>query len=193
MSVCNERKGVSGATAVSPLRQVEGKMSTDKNMMKSDTDILSAYTVRHSVQVPKSVEETFGLFVDTLDEWWPAAYTWSQDVLQEMVIEPEVNGRCYERGPHGFTCDWGRVLIWQPPHHLQFTWQISPRREPVPNPAKASEVDIHFEADGPNQTQVVLEHRHFDRHGEGSEKYQEMMDSPQGWPYILRQFETAVS
>lgn len=162
-------------------------------MNESDAHVLGAHTIRHSVLVPRSVAETFGRFVDGIAEWWPAAYTWAQDVLQDMVIEPQVNGRCYERGPHGFTCDWGRVVIWEPPHHLQFTWQISPRREPVPNPAKASEVDVRFEADGANQTRVVLEHRHFDRHGEGSEDYQEAMASPEGWPYILDQFVTAVS
>lgn len=152
-----------------------------------------SHTIEHSVQVPVSAAKAFDFFVDELATWWPAAYTWSQEVLQDMVIEPQVNGRCYEKGPNNFICDWGRVLVWEPPHRLVFSWQISPRREPVPNPAKASEVEVRFTADGPQTTQVVLTQRHMDRHGEGSEMYQEMMASPQGWPYILAQFVTAVS
>jgi uncharacterized protein YndB with AHSA1/START domain len=77
------------------------------------------------------------------------------------------------------------VLVWEPPHRLVFTWQISPRREPEPNPARASEVEVRFEAEGPSRTQVEFEHRHFDRHGEGGAEYQAMLGSPQGWPYIL--------
>jgi len=154
---------------------------------------LDAYTIRHTVTVPRPPGEAFVFFTERLSDWWPAAYTWAQDVLEEIAMEPKVDGRCFERGPHGFTCDWGRVLVWEPPLRLEFSWQISPGREPVPNPAKASEVEVRFTAEDAATTRVTLEHRHLDRHGEGGEEYRSMLASEQGWPYILACYVTAVS
>ena len=150
-------------------------------------------SIQHTLTVPQAIENAFALFTDGLTTWWPAEYTWSQEVLESITIEPGVNGRCFERGPHGFECDWGRVLVWEPPNRLVFTWQISPRREPVPNPAKASEVEVRFTAAGPSTTQITLVHRHFARHGEGSADYRAALKSAQGWPYILDRYKTAVS
>lgn len=142
--------------------------------------------------VPAPAERAFAIFTEGLASWWPAEYTWSQDVLATIAIEPGEEGRCFERGPHHFECDWGRVLAWEPPRRLVFTWQISPRREPQPNPLKASEIEIRFEPEGPSATRVEFEHRFFDRHGEGWAEYRAALESPQGWSYILDRYVKAV-
>lgn len=142
-------------------------------------------TIQRTMTVPLSVERAYTLFTEELASWWPTEYTWAQDVLETIAIEPGENGRCFERGPHNFECDWGRVLIWEPPNRLMFTWQISPRREPEPNPAKASKVEVRFEVEASASTHVQFEHRGLDRHGEGAADYHSALDSPQGWPYIL--------
>lgn len=149
--------------------------------------------IHYSMTAPVSPDQAFAIFTEGLADWWPAEYTWSQEVLETITIEPGEGGRCFERGPHGFRCDWGRVLVWEPPHRLVITWQISPKREPQPNPAKASEIEVHFEAKGVSRTRVEFEHRHFARHGEGSAKYRTILDSPQGWPYILNRYLKAVA
>jgi uncharacterized protein YndB with AHSA1/START domain len=160
--------------------------------MMTETKNQDKNVIRHTVTVPRSIEDAFALFTDGLTTWWPAEYTWAQGVLDVIVMEPGLNGRCFERGPHSFECDWGRVLVWEPPTRVRFTWQISPRREPVPDPTKASEVEVRFTAQGVERTQVTLEHHHFKRHGEGYIESQKMLNSEQGWPYILACFETAV-
>ena len=71
-------------------------------------------------------------------------------------------------------------------------WQISPRREPEPNPAKASEVEVRFEDDG-GGTSVRLEHRAFERHGDDGGEYAQMLGSAHGWPLLLDRFATACS
>lgn len=142
-----------------------------------------------TVHVPISPALAFRDFVHDFNTWWPQAYTWSGDVLDMIAIEPHVGGTCFERGPHGFRIDWGRVLVWEPSTRVAFTWQISPARVPVPDPAQASEVEVRFGAAAEaGQAQVTLEHRHFARHGEGAATYREALASPEGWPYILDQY-----
>jgi uncharacterized protein YndB with AHSA1/START domain len=141
--------------------------------------------IRESVRVPVDVERAFGLFVERLNEWWPAEYTWAGEVLEKIVIEEGVGGRCYEQGPHGFECDWGRVLAWEAPRRLLFTWQIAPDRVPQPDPEQASEVEVRFAEAEEGETEVTLVHRNFERHGEGAAEYRAALGSEQGWAYIL--------
>lgn len=141
------------------------------------------------LRVPRPPAEAFDLFTNHLATWWPAEYTWAQEALEELAIEPRSGGFCYEVGPYGFRCDWGRVTECVPPERLVFSWQISPGRAPVPDPAKASVVEAAFAAeDGRAATRVAVEHREFDRHGDGAAAYRDAMASEFGWPFILGQF-----
>jgi uncharacterized protein YndB with AHSA1/START domain len=148
-------------------------------------------SVRRTVRVPAPLDRAFATFAEAFGRWWPREYTWGKDVLEAIGLEPREGGLCFERGPHGFTCHWGRVLLWDPPRRLVFSWQISPRREPEPNPAKASEVEVRFEADGPGATRVALEHRGFARHGEGGDAYRAALGSAEGWAMILDRYAGA--
>jgi uncharacterized protein YndB with AHSA1/START domain len=144
----------------------------------------------HEITVPVPPEQAFATFTEDMTSWWPAEYTWANRTLQRIAIEPEEGGRCFERGPHGFTCDWGRVVTCEPPSRIAFTWQISPQRVPQPDPAQASLVEVRFEPDR-DGTRVALAHRHFSRHGAGAEGYEAAMSSPQGWPLLLERFAAA--
>jgi hypothetical protein len=70
-------------------------------------------------------------------------------------------------------------------------WQIGPRREPEPNLEKASEVEVRFDEGVDGGTSVRLEHRAFERHGDGGEGYAQMLGAPQGWPFLLDRFAAA--
>lgn len=135
-------------------------------------------------------ERAFAAFVN-LGRWWPREYTWSQDVLQTIGIEPRLGGACFERGPHGFECDWGRVLVWEPPGRIVFSWQIAFDRTPEPDPARASEVEVRFTEEALG-TRVALAHRAFARHGGKAAAYREGMGSTQGWPMMLERYAKSV-
>lgn len=142
----------------------------------------------HAITVQLPPERAFVRFTEQMTDWWPPEYTWAQQKLAAIAIEPAEGGRCFERGPHGFSCDWGRVLACEPPARLVFTWQISPQRVPQPDPERVSEVEVRFTAEGDGATRVELEHGRFERHGEGADGYRAAMDSPQGWPLLLERF-----
>ena len=94
-------------------------------------------------------------------------------------------------------CDWGKVLAWDPPHRVAFSWHVGPGHDKPdwqadPDPAKASEIEIRFTAEGPGATLVELEHSKLDRHGEGYEQLRAMFDGPGAWGYILELYAKAV-
>lgn len=151
------------------------------------------YSIQESVIVSLSRHHAFFLFVEDVSHWWPRRFSWSQDKLVRMIIEPRVAGRCTEIGPLGFRCDWGRVLEYAPPSRLVFSWQIGPGAIPEPDPDRSSTVYVHFTAIGSVNTYVKVRHDGFDRHGRRGEDCRRVMLSEHGWPLILRRYREAAS
>ncbi|MGB2570434.1 SRPBCC family protein [Micromonospora citrea] len=150
------------------------------------------YALRSTLLAPVTAELAFAVFTGALTEWWVREYTWSGPAaLAELGMEPRAGGMLYEIGPYGFRSDWGRVLTWDPPKRLVFTWQIGPDRVPVPDPARASEVEVLFLTDDSGGTRVEVEHRHFDRHGEAAEGYRQALTA--GWHELLSRFLATVT
>jgi uncharacterized protein YndB with AHSA1/START domain len=83
--------------------------------------------------------------------------------MAETILEQRERGRWYERGVDGSECEWGHVVVWEPPHRLVVTWQINGMWQYDPDPARASEIEVRFVSSGPNETRVELEHRHIER------------------------------
>lgn len=140
--------------------------------------------INKTIEITISPEQAFQKFVDEINNWWPKEYTWSQDELQEIRIDAKQDGLCTEIGPYDFRCDWGRVTEMIDGKKISLKWQISPKREPLPNPDQASDITIVFRKNG-DVTNVDFTHQNFENHGEGSEDYQQAMASEWGWDYIL--------
>lgn len=149
-----------------------------------------AGTISIDIDVRGEPRDAFLRFSREMRNWWPKRYSWSGEMLQDMTIANETGGFCTEIGPYGFRCDFGRVLEIDPPRRIVFTWQIGPNREPVPDPSKASEVEVTF-SEIAGGTRVTLTHRGFSNHGAGAQQYLEAMRSEQGWPLILQRFAEA--
>ena len=145
-----------------------------------------------TVVVPLTIDRAFALFAD-LDRWWPVEYTRAKAVDQEIVIEPHAGGFCYERGANGFRCDWGRVLLFDPPRRLVLAWQTTTLHEPQADPETSSTVEVRLVPDGAQRTRVTLEHRDFDRHGPVAAEYRALMASDHGWPLILGRYAAAAA
>jgi uncharacterized protein YndB with AHSA1/START domain len=157
------------------------------NTQASDTSI------RHSAVVEAPIERAFSVFTDGFGSFKPREHNLLDAPIAETVFEPHVGGHIYDRGVDGSECRWARVLVYEPPNRVVFSWDISPRWQLELDPDKTSEVDVRFVAEGPDRTRVELEHRNLDRHGEGWESERDGVDGEAGWPLYLDRFAEQVA
>ena len=148
--------------------------------------------VRTSIVVDAPVERAFDVFTQQMPSWWHPDHHILRGELAEMVFEPRVGGSIYDRGVDGSECRWARVLAYEPPSRVVFSWDIDLEWKIETDPDKTSEVEVRFTADGPDRTRVELEHRNLDRHGAGWERMRDAVGSPGGWGAGLQRFASAV-
>ncbi len=141
------------------------------------------------IDVP--VEHAFGTFTERFDEIKPREQNLLAVPIERTVLEPRVGGTIHDVGTDGTTCTWARVLAYEPPNRLVFSWDLSPTFQVEADPTRCSEVEVTFTSVGPEQTQVRLEHRHLDRHGEGWENLT-FLGTGDGWPLWLSRYEGIV-
>lgn len=154
-------------------------------------------TVRKSMIVTVPVEQAFSVFTERFGDFKPAEHNLLAVPIVETVFEPVVGGNIIDRGADGSECRWARILVFEPPDRVVFSWDIGPRWQVEPDPEMTSEVEVRFLAEGADRTRVELEHRHIDRHGPGWEAVLDGIDGSEGWPLYLSRFaalaERAVS
>ena len=144
-------------------------------------------TVRHDVVVELPLEEAFWTFAD-LDKIKPREHNMLAVPIAETVLEQHPGGDLYDRGVDGTICRWGRVLTFDPPHTIAFSWDIGPDWRITADLARVSEVEVTFADEGESRTRVTLVHRHIERHGEGWESLRAGLDAPDGWPLYLHRY-----
>ena len=157
------------------------------------TNPVEEAVVRKALRVNVPIQRAFSVFVEQMETWWPATHHIGKIPFEAIFVEPRVGGRWYERDVEGHQNDGGKVLAWDPPHRVTFSWHVGPGHDQPdwvcdPDIAKVSEVEIRFTAEGQGTTLVQLEHSKLERHGEGYEKLREIFDGPGAWVYILEQF-----
>jgi uncharacterized protein YndB with AHSA1/START domain len=143
-----------------------------------------------AVQAPPAV--AWRVFTEKMGAWWPlATHKIGKVKAVDAVIEPRVGGRWYERGDDGGTCEWGRVLSWEPHTRLVLSWEIT--ADWKHDPKLQTEVEVRFIDEGKNGTRVELEHRHLDRYGARRDEMRGIFDSDGGWGGLLASFARAAA
>ncbi len=154
--------------------------------MTTTTNTIVAAPVRRSVIVKAPPDRAFQAFVGNIGRWWPRSHAINGKPLAEAVLEPKVGGRWYEISEDGSTCDWGKVLAYEPPGRLLLAWQID--ADWKYDPELITEVEVQFIAEG-SGTRVELEHRNIERFGAKAAEVAGMIGSDAGgWLFILGLF-----
>ena len=149
---------------------------------------IEATTIRHEIVVDAPIERAFSVFTEDFGNFKPKEHNLLDVAIAETVFETRVGGHVYDRGVDGSECRWARVLAFEPPDRVVFSWDISPQWQLEDDPDKTSEVEVRFIAETPDRTRVELEHRHLDRHGDGWEQVRDGVDAEGGWPLYLSRY-----
>jgi uncharacterized protein YndB with AHSA1/START domain len=120
--------------------------------------------VRASVLVRVPQKEAFALFTGHIDAWWKRGARFRHAGARSGLIhlEPQVGGRLFESfelsGSAGGerVVEVGRVLVWEPPSRLAFSW-----RNEAFTPQQTTTVEVSFEPAGAG-TQVTVLHQGWD-------------------------------
>jgi len=148
----------------------------------------STIPVRKNIRVRANAARAFRVFTEGIDTWWPKTHHIGKSPMTKAVLEGRVGGRCYSDQQDGTQCDWGQILVWEPPTRFVMAWQITPTWQFEPDLAKCSEVEVKFTASDDGTTWVELEHRQFERHGDGGANMRNQVDQPGGWSQLMELF-----
>jgi len=160
--------------------------------MSTHTQALGS-TVRVSIVVEVPIERAFRVFTGEFDRIKPREHNILGVDIAETVFEPRVGGRVYDRGVDGSEFQWARVLAFEPPNRLVFSWDLSPHWQVESDLDKTSEVEVRFIAEADDRTRVELEHRNLDRHGDGWEGMRGAIGGEDGWPLYLQRFADVIA
>jgi uncharacterized protein YndB with AHSA1/START domain len=150
-------------------------------------------SIRQQIVVEAPIERAFRVFTEEFGAFKPREHNLLPVPIAETVFEPRVGGHIYDRGADGSECRWARVLAYEPPDRVVFSWDISPQWRIETNLEKASEVEVRFFSEGPGRTRVELEHRNLERHGEGWESVRDGVAHDAGWPLYLQRYVEVVA
>ncbi|HEX3366365.1 SRPBCC family protein [Phenylobacterium sp.] len=119
-----------------------------------------------ALRVKASPERAFQAFVDEIGAWWrPSPLFQTTPRPGVLSFEPGEGGRLIETRAGGKMFQIGRIVAWEPPSRLVFSW----RQANFP-PDLHTEVEVGFEAvDG--ETRVSIEHRGFDQVPAGAARH----------------------
>jgi len=145
--------------------------------------------VRRSVLVKTNVDRAFTAFTGRIGRWWPRTHSIGAAAQEDVILEPRPGGRWYERGADGSECEWGKVLVWEPPGRLVLAWQLDANWKY--DPTLVLEVEVTFTPVETTLTRVDLEHRNLERYGEQAPIVRDMIGSDNGWLGILKLYALA--
>jgi uncharacterized protein YndB with AHSA1/START domain len=153
----------------------------------------TAPAISKQIVVEAPIEEAFHVFTDRFGDFKPPEHNLLGAPITETVFEAKVGGHIFDRAEDGSECRWARILAYEPPSRVVFSWDIGPTWQLEPNADNTSEVEVRFTAESPTRTKVELEHRHLDRHGPGWESVRDGVDGAEGWPLYLDRYVALLS
>lgn len=129
------------------------------------------------VSVSWPPEEAFRRFTEDFGRWWPrATHSIGGPEVERVEFECRAGGRIYEVHRGGRRFQWGRVLAFDPPRSVRFTWH------PSRDESTAQDVVLTFHPEG-SGTRLELVSSGWENWGKGAKGARRGYDL--GWGYVL--------
>src|SRR5215210_3233746 len=103
--------------------------------------------VRRQVVVGVPIEQAFSQFTERFGDFKPPEHNLLPVPIAETVFEPHVGGHILDRGTDGSERRCARILAYDPPTRVVFSWDIGPTWQLETDPAHASEVEVRWIAE----------------------------------------------
>ena len=140
--------------------------------------------LRLSFEVDCPQDVAFDVWTRRFGTWWPRSHSVTGVEDLEIVLEPRLGGRIFERTAAGVEHEWGEVTIWEPPTRFGYLWHLRRDR------ADATDVEIRFVAAGERTTRVEIEHTGWERLGAEGQTWRNRNRG--GWESLLPHYRAAV-
>ena len=138
---------------------------------------MSIPPVERSIEVDWDQEAAFHRFAREFSTWWPwRTHSVGGPNVKRIVLEPRAGGLIFEEHVDGRRFQWGKILEWDPPRSLKFTFHAG--REA----ATAQDVNVRFIALG-EHTRVELVATKWENWGPKAARARRGYDL--GWAYVL--------
>jgi uncharacterized protein YndB with AHSA1/START domain len=95
-------------------------------------------SVRSEIVVDAPIERAFAVFTEQFDRIKPGEHNMLGVAIAETVLEPRVGGSIARRGVDGTECRWARVLAYDPPERMVFSWDIGPTWQIETDPSRST-------------------------------------------------------
>ena len=69
------------------------------------------------------IEQALSVFTAGFDRFKPREHNMLDTEIAVTVFEPRVGGHIVDRGVDGTECRWARVLAYEPPGRVVFSWE----------------------------------------------------------------------
>lgn len=134
--------------------------------------------IAKTMTVARGQAETFEFYTARINDWWPKrTHSIGQDEVARVDFEPRVGGRIFETRHDGTEVQWGRVLVWDAPRRIVYTWHLRNPEE------KGTEVEITFTALGAEECRVDLVHRNWEKLGADAARIHGQYSG--GWDHVF--------
>ncbi len=137
----------------------------------------NATVIQKAMTVARPIEATFRTFMD-IGSWWPRTHSYDRARAKDIFLEGRVGGRFYERYTDGEELEIGKVMTYDPPRRVVFTWQGPDFEAPT-----QVEVTFHVQGEG---TRVELIHSGWERIGTKAKHGPD--DFNKGWDPVLEAY-----
>lgn len=136
--------------------------------------------IRRSVLVSWDPRAAFHRFTADFGAWWPkATHSIGGKQVQQIIFECRVGGRIIEELQDGRRYLWGRIIGWDPPRRVAFTWH------PAQDEQQAQDVEVTFDPEG-SGTRVELVSTGWERLSPSARRARKGYDI--GWGAVLDVF-----